>query len=161
MPNRRTATFSKRFIPRGWHNLKWQSTGKIKASGTQQNDPILGCKLLQKSHGGFYGGLEKKVRLLVFKVGALNPSTPWESKSHWKFNGLSEKTVVLVGIYFHQQFQGTIMLIYFNGRLDFQGSKKIKATKNGTNDDSNSQNSGIVQKKKTRSSYLQDPVSRR
>lgn len=151
MPNRRTATFSKRFIPRGWHNLKWQSTGKIKASGTQQNDPILGCKLLQKSHGGFYGGLEKKVQLLVFKVGALNPSTPWESKSHWKFNGLSEKTVVLVGIYFHQQFQGTIMLMA--GLTSREVSNQ--------SDDSNSQNSGIVQNKKTRSSYLQDPVSRR
>jgi hypothetical protein len=43
-PKRRTATFSRTFFPSGWHSLKWQRTGKMKASGTQQNDPILGSQ---------------------------------------------------------------------------------------------------------------------
>ena len=31
-PKRRTATFSRTFFPSGWHSLKWQRTGKMKAS---------------------------------------------------------------------------------------------------------------------------------
>ena len=34
---------------------------------------------------------------------------PWKSKDH-EFNSLSEKTIILVGIY-NQQFQGTIILM--------------------------------------------------
>ncbi len=45
----------------------------------------------------------------------VSPPIPWESKGY-KFNGLLEKTIVLVEIY-NQQFRGTIVLMVF----DFQG----------------------------------------
>ena len=46
----------------------------------------------------------------------LGKHTPWRSKDYF-LNGLSVKTIVLVGIY-NQQFKGTILFMVF----DFQGS---------------------------------------